>query len=84
MYMSSGEMSVDVKVNHSAPILSAEEIHKLKVFHALIFNCVDEVMKDFLVFDTENKENSFLIVPGIGEKRFIMIFYFLLIEPEST
>ncbi|XP_058793942.1 endoribonuclease Dicer isoform X1 [Phymastichus coffea] len=36
-------------------------------FHWLLFNDILQLTKDFMVFDTENKDNSFLIVP-VDEK----------------
>lgn len=44
-------------------ILDEFEIHMLKKFHFLLFNDIIPVIKSFMIFDNDNLENSFLIVP---------------------
>lgn len=63
IHMNVGQLNVNIAVNHSKLILVSSEIEKLKKFHWLIFNDVLEVVKNFLIFDKNNMDNSYLIVP---------------------
>lgn len=62
--MNVGELNVDVQVNNSKLLLTGEEIEKLTNFHTLIFQEILPLIKAFMVFDKDNLNNSFLIVPG--------------------
>lgn len=44
-------------------VLNKEDIALLKMCHTMFFNEVMEVLKTFTVFDNDNLDNSFLIVP---------------------
>lgn len=61
--MKDGELGVDVKLNYATMILSESDIELLRRFHFLLFSEIIPVIKSFMVFDNENLENSFLIVP---------------------
>lgn len=61
--MKDGKLDVDVKSDHTTIILSENEIELLKRFHFLLFNDIIPVIKSFMIFDNDNLENSFLIVP---------------------
>ncbi|XP_043279610.1 endoribonuclease Dicer isoform X2 [Venturia canescens] len=63
IFMNVGELKVNLKVNHSVFEMSEENIAELVQFHWLIFHKVLNIIKSFMVFDTENKSNSFLVVP---------------------
>lgn len=64
IFMNSCDLQVNLKINQSTPSLTSEEMNSLRQFHWLIFNDILQLIKEFMVFDLENKENSFLIVPG--------------------
>lgn len=61
--MKDGKLNVDVKSNHNIIKLSGNDIEKLKRFHFLLFNDIISLIKKFMIFDNDNLENSFLIVP---------------------
>lgn len=61
--MNVGELSVTVKPDYATMTLNEEEIKSLKIFHTLLFSEVIPVIKKFMVFDKDNLDNSFLIVP---------------------
>ncbi|OAD61482.1 Endoribonuclease Dicer [Eufriesea mexicana] len=63
IFMSVGELDIDVKVNHTKIFLSKEEVKLIKDFHSLIFSEIITVIKTFMVFDNYNLDNCFLIVP---------------------
>lgn len=61
--MKDGQLDVDVKFNYATMTLNKKDIELLKRFHFLLFNEIITVIKSFMLFDNENLENSFLIVP---------------------
>lgn len=61
--MKDGQLDVDIKINYATMMLSETDIESLKRFHFLLFNEILSVIKSFMLFDNENLENSFLIVP---------------------
>lgn len=61
--MKDGQLNVDVKFNYATMALNKTDIELLKRFHFLLFNEIIPVIKSFMLFDNENLENSFLIVP---------------------
>ncbi|XP_072751991.1 endoribonuclease Dicer [Anoplolepis gracilipes] len=63
IFMKDGELDVDVQTNYVTMVLSETDIESLKRFHFLLFGEVLSVIKNFMLFDNENLENSFLIVP---------------------
>ncbi|XP_015599757.1 endoribonuclease Dicer isoform X2 [Cephus cinctus] len=63
IFMNVGELSVDIKVNHKTMELTADDIRYLDAFHAMIFSQVIPIIKAFMVFDKDNLDNSFLVVP---------------------
>ena len=64
IFMNVGELQVHMNVNNETKTLSQTEIESLKTFHTLLFNSVLGIIKEFMVFDVQNMDNSFLIVPG--------------------
>ncbi|XP_046751680.1 endoribonuclease Dicer isoform X2 [Diprion similis] len=63
IFLNVGEVNVDVEVNHAKLQLTTEEIGKLRCFHTMIFTEIMPIIKPFMVFDKDNLDNSFLIVP---------------------
>ncbi|XP_015124116.1 endoribonuclease Dicer [Diachasma alloeum] len=63
LYMNVGPLQVDINVNHSEVVLSSVEINQLKNFHWVVFAEVLGIVKPFTMFDNENMENNYLIVP---------------------
>ncbi|XP_020280276.1 endoribonuclease Dicer [Pseudomyrmex gracilis] len=63
LFMKDGNLNVDIKSNHSTMTLSEKEIEMLRKFHFLLFSEIIPVIKCFMIFDNDNLENSFLIVP---------------------
>lgn len=63
IFMKDGELNVDIEPNYDTMLLSEADIQSLRGFHFLLFNEIIPVIKSFMVFDNENLENSFLIVP---------------------
>ncbi|XP_066584904.1 endoribonuclease Dcr-2 isoform X2 [Prorops nasuta] len=63
LFMNVGELQVRIQDNFATIMLNANEINKLQVFHALIFNEILGLLKSFMVFDHDNLENCYLIVP---------------------
>ncbi|XP_014473379.1 PREDICTED: endoribonuclease Dicer [Dinoponera quadriceps] len=63
IFMNVGELNVTVKPNYATMTLNEEDIKSLKIYHTLLFSEVIPVIKNFTVFDKDNLENSFLIVP---------------------
>lgn len=61
--MNVGELRVTVKSNYTTMTLDEKNIKSLRLYHHLLFSEVVPVMKRFMVFDRDNLENSFLIVP---------------------
>lgn len=61
--MKDGKLDVNVESNSTTMILSGKDIESLKRFHFLLFTDIISVIKDFMLFDNDNLENSFLIVP---------------------
>ncbi|EZA61552.1 Endoribonuclease Dicer [Ooceraea biroi] len=63
IFMKDGKLNVDVKSNHATMTLSENDIKLLKRFHFLLFTDIIPAIKPFMLFDNDNLENSFLIVP---------------------
>ncbi|KAL6436316.1 hypothetical protein ACFW04_004692 [Cataglyphis niger] len=63
IFMKDGQLDVNVKINYATMMLSKTDIESLKRFHFLLFNEILSIIKSFMLFDNENLENSFLIVP---------------------
>lgn len=61
--MKDGQLDVDINFNYATMTLNNIDIELLKRFHFLLFNEIITVIKSFMLFDNENLENSFLIVP---------------------
>lgn len=64
IFMNVGELQVNVNINNQIECIESHQLDSLKVFHSLIFDEILAVIKDFMVFDFKNLENSFLIVPS--------------------
>lgn len=63
IYMNVGSLNIKLRINNSQVNLSPDELNDLKKFHWLIFKEVLNLIKNFMIYDNDNKENSFLIVP---------------------
>lgn len=61
--MNVGELFVTVESNIRTLQLSEEDIHCIANVHSLIFLHLLQLVKTFMMRDTESKENSYLIVP---------------------
>jgi len=61
--MKDGKLNVNVISNYTTMILNENDIELLKKFHFLLFNEIIPAIKAFMLFDNNNLENSFLIVP---------------------
>jgi len=61
--MKDSKLNVDVKSDHATIMLNESDIELLKKFHFLLFSEIIPVIKSFMIFDNDNLENSFLIVP---------------------
>jgi len=61
--MKDGKLDVDIIPNYTTMILNENDIELLKKFHFLLFNEIIPAIKTFMLFDNNNLENSFLIVP---------------------
>lgn len=72
--MKDGKVNIDVKSNHTIIMLTENNIQMLKKFHFLLFNNIVPFMKKFMIFDNDNLENSFLIVPCKYDSVIIFMF----------
>ncbi|XP_018354963.1 PREDICTED: endoribonuclease Dicer [Trachymyrmex septentrionalis] len=63
IFMKDGKLNVNVKSDHATMVLSQNEIELLRRFNFLLFNEIIPVIKSFMIFDNDNLENSFVIVP---------------------
>ncbi|XP_034947667.1 endoribonuclease Dicer-like [Chelonus insularis] len=63
IYMKMGRVNVKLQTNFKCLKLSSEEIQELRHFHWLIFKDILSLLKEFMIFDSQSKENNFLIVP---------------------
>lgn len=63
--MNVGPVEIHVEVNHSKITLDYGGIKALKGFHTLVFYDILDLVKNFMVFDNKNLENSFAVVPGL-------------------
>ncbi|XP_036140493.1 endoribonuclease Dicer isoform X2 [Monomorium pharaonis] len=63
IFMKDGKLNVNLISNYTMIILNESDIQLLKRFHFVLFSNIISVIKSFMVFDNDNFENSFLIVP---------------------
>ncbi|XP_031345881.1 endoribonuclease Dicer-like [Photinus pyralis] len=63
LYVSAGEILVNLKLNYKQVTLTEENISHLKDFHHLVFRDVLRILKTYLVLDNDDDTNGFLIVP---------------------
>ncbi|KYM95939.1 Endoribonuclease Dicer [Cyphomyrmex costatus] len=63
IFMKDGKLNVNVKSDHTTMMLSENKIKLLKRFNFLLFSEIIPVIKNFMIFDNDNLENSFVIVP---------------------
>lgn len=61
--MNVGELNVTVKPDYAKMVLNEDDIKLLKTYHTLLFSEVIPVIKRFMVFDKDNLDNCFLVVP---------------------
>lgn len=61
--MNVGELLVTVESNIVTLQLSEEDIRCITNLHSLIFLHILQLVKTFMMRDSENQENSYLIVP---------------------
>lgn len=61
--MKDGKLNVNVKSDHATMTLSQNKIELLTRFNFLLFSEIIPVIKSFMIFDNDNLENSFVIVP---------------------
>lgn len=60
--MSTGELEGCIK--DSYPVyLNEEQLTRIDEFHYKLFNNVLQVVKEFMIKDNTNSQNSFLVVP---------------------
>ncbi|KAG7187560.1 hypothetical protein KM043_018859, partial [Ampulex compressa] len=67
VFLNVGQLTVDVVVNHAAMTLTSEELKSLTIFHYTVFSKILMVIKSFMAYDTENRDNCFLVAP-VNEK----------------
>lgn len=63
--MNVGQLEVHVEVNVKRFTLDKKKIEELKNFHTMVFLKLLDIVHDFMVFDVNNLENSFAVVPGL-------------------
>lgn len=63
IFMNVGELLITVESNVTTLQLSEEDIQCIVNLHSLLFLHVLQLVKSFMMRDTESKENSYLIVP---------------------
>ncbi|KAK5650969.1 hypothetical protein RI129_001998 [Pyrocoelia pectoralis] len=63
VYVTAGEILVNLNTNYKQITLTRENILPLRNFHYLIFNDVLRILKPFLVLDDDYNKNGFLVVP---------------------
>lgn len=63
IYVSLGEIEVNVNVNQAVFVFSQEEIMQLRTFHYVVFKEVLNVLKHFLIFSNDENAEGFLVVP---------------------
>lgn len=63
IYVDLGQIDVSIEVNAVVLQFTDEEVQKLITFHRFIFLDVLKIVKNFLVIDFSNRENSYCIVP---------------------
>lgn len=77
LYVSAGEIIVDLQVNQDTFMLTDKEILNIKEFHHLVFADLLNVLKDFLVFDKGEHCNNVLVVPVNRSKKSLIDFEIL-------
>ncbi|XP_051175293.1 endoribonuclease Dicer-like isoform X2 [Leptopilina boulardi] len=63
IFMNIGPIEINVDVNFKQIQLDDEKIKLLKIFHLMLFQKILNLIHDFMIFDVNNLENSFAIVP---------------------
>lgn len=63
IFMNVGQLEVHVEVNVKRFTLDKKKIEELKNFHTMVFLKLLDIVHDFMVFDVNNLENSFAVVP---------------------
>lgn len=62
IFVSSGEIWVDVDTNYGVLYLEQDDILALRKFNYFILNSLLKVMKDFLVYDNDNAEAGMMLL----------------------
>ncbi|XP_039299441.1 endoribonuclease Dicer-like [Nilaparvata lugens] len=63
LFITMGEIEVEVIVNQACQTLSEKEIDEIFNFHCIIFSDVLQCINMFMFRDYENKEHSYLLAP---------------------
>lgn len=63
IFIKNATIEVHVEVNYTRITLDSEQIEALKYFHGMLFEKFLNLLHDFMIFDVNNLENSFAIVP---------------------
>ncbi|KAK4883339.1 hypothetical protein RN001_006658 [Aquatica leii] len=63
VFVTAGEILVNLKLNYKTIVLTTEQLESLKRFHCLIFADILKVLKSFLVIDNDGEVDGFLVVP---------------------
>ncbi|XP_043484526.1 endoribonuclease Dicer-like isoform X2 [Leptopilina heterotoma] len=63
IFIKNATVEVHVEVNFTRITLDSEQIEALKYFHGMLFQKILNLLHDFMIFDVNNLENSFAIVP---------------------
>lgn len=63
VYVSAGQIDVQIQVNTTEVCLSAEQIRAIRGFHTLVFNEVLRVLQEFLMMDNGEEAQMMVLVP---------------------
>ena len=63
VFTRSGQVTVCLELTYPDITFNSEELEKMKQFHHFVFSKVLRLEKEPMVFDPENAECSYLVVP---------------------
>ncbi|KAL5292593.1 Dcr-2.2 family protein [Megaselia abdita] len=70
LYLHQGNVTISIKLSRSDIFLhSSDHLSYLRGFHVMLFRDILKVVKTFMTWDHSNEENSFLLVPLVGQAR---------------